>query len=131
MKRLLLLCIILSYMLAGCGTQSTYTDNGKPGQIKVFVFYDDNKNGEMDNGEAGAPVEAWIAQDISCPPASRDKETYSSADASGIALFENLKPGKYCVGLNGNYNNTTKMNQEVFVSSDLRTIVPFGIVREP
>ncbi len=128
---LLLLCIILSYMLAGCDKQPPYIDNGNPGQIKVFVFYDDNRNGAMDGGEAGVPAEVGISQDVSCPPSSRDKNTYSKADGNGIALFENLKPGKYCIGLNGNYNNTTKMNQEIFVSSDLRIVVLFGIAREP
>lgn len=130
MKRITFLRMILFLVLAGCGTQPTYTDNGNPGQIEVTVFYDDNKNGKLDSGESGAPVEAGISQDISCPPSSQDKNIYSNADANGIALFENLKPGKYCVGLNGNYSNTTKMTLEVYVSSDRRTMVSFGIARE-
>lgn len=131
MKRLILLCIILSCLLMGCGKQPTYIDNGNPGQIKVTVFYDDNRNGKLDSGETGAPVEAGISQDISCPPSNSDKNIYSNADVNGVALFEDVKPGKYCVGLNGNYSNTTRMNLEVYVSSDLRTVVSFGIAREP
>jgi uncharacterized protein (DUF2141 family) len=115
----------------GCGKQPTYTDNGNPGQIKVTVFYDDNRNGTMDRGETGAPVEVGISQDISCPPSNQYKNTYSGTDADGVALFENLEPGKYCVGLNGNYSNTTRMNLEVYVSSDLRAVVSFGIARGP
>lgn len=130
-KRLFLLYVFLTHGLAGCATKPTYTDNGHPGQIKAAVFYDDNRNGTMDGGEIGAPVEVGISQDISCPPSSQDKNTFSSADINGIALFENLKPGKYCVGLNGNYNNTTKMNLDVYVSSDLRSVVSFSIAREP
>ncbi len=61
MKRLIPLFIILICLLVGCSKQTTYTDNGNPGQIKVTVFYDDNKNGKLDSGETGAPVEAGIS----------------------------------------------------------------------
>ena len=118
-------------LLAGCEQQPTYTDNGNPGAIKATVFFDDNKNGTMDGNETGAPVEIGVSQDISCPPSSLDKNTFSRADTTGVAFIGSLKPGKYCVGLNGNYSNTTRMNLQVFVSSDLITVVAFGIVREP
>ena len=130
MKSKILLLVLFYFLLAGCKTKPTYTDNGNPGALKVTVFYDDNKNGTMDSSETGVPVEAGISQDISCPPSSSDKNTFSRTDVDSTALFENLKPGKYCVGLNGNYSNTTKATLEVYVSSDLRTIVSFGIARD-
>jgi uncharacterized protein (DUF2141 family) len=130
MKRLLTFGLLL-ILLTACGkSEPAYTDNGKPGQIKAVVFYDNNKNGTMDSGETGAPVEVAISQDISCPPASKDKNTIVSADANGIALFKDLKPGKYCVGANGNYSMTTKATQDVYVSSDLVATVMFGIVKD-
>lgn len=129
MKRLLIF-VLLFTMLAGCQSKPAYTDNGNPGQIKAVVFYDDNKNGTMDSGETGVPVEVGISQDISCPPSSLDKNTFSSMDANGGTLFKDLKPGKYCVGLNANFSMTTKLDQEVYVSSDMITTVAFGVVRD-
>jgi hypothetical protein len=119
-------------MLTACGkSEPTYTDNGNPGQIKAVVFYDNNKNGTMDNDEAVVLAKVGVSQDISCPASSLDKNTFSNTDANGVALFKDLKPGKYCVAPNGNYSMTTKATQEVYVSSDMITTVMFGIVKEP
>jgi uncharacterized protein (DUF2141 family) len=129
MKRLLVFIPAL-VMLSACSSRSTYTDSGNPGQIKAVIFYDDNKNGTMDDGETGVPARVGISQDASCPPSNRDKVTYLNTSRDGMALFANLKPGKYCVMLDGNYNLTTKLTQEVYVSSDETTTVMFGIIRE-
>jgi uncharacterized protein (DUF2141 family) len=126
----LMVFIFFFVLLTGCQSQPAFTDNGNPGQIKAVVFYDDNRNGVMDGGETGAQIEIGISQDISCPASSQDKVTNIQADANGAVIFKDLKPGKYCVNLNGNYNNTTKLTQEVYVSSDLITTVMFGIVKE-
>ena len=125
----LMVSILAFALLTGCESQPAYTDNGNPGQIQAIVFYDDNKNGTFDSGEAGAPIEVGISQDVSCPPSSLDKNTFITADADGTALIEELTPGKYCVVPNGNYSMTTKLTQEVYVSSDAVTTVMFGIVR--
>lgn len=130
MKRLLTLGLLL-ILLTACGESApAYTDNGNPGQVKAIVFYDNNKNGTMDSSETGAQVEMGISQDISCPASSKDKITIFNADANCVALMNDLKPGKYCVGLTGNYSMTTKSTQEVYVSSDLITTVMFGIVKD-
>ena len=131
MKRLLVFVLLLA-LLAGCQSQPVYTDNGNPGQIKAVVFYDDNKNGVMDSGESGIQTQASISQDVSCPPQNQQSYIIIDTDANGVGLFEELAPGKYCAGLgpNANYSMTTRMNQEVYVSSDLVTTVMFGIVRE-
>jgi hypothetical protein len=128
--RSLLVSILLLVLLTSCKSQPPYTDNGNPGQIKAVVFYDDNKNGTFDGGEAGAPVDMGISQEVSCPPSNLDKNTIIKADADGIALIEDLTPGKYCVMPGGNYSMTTKLTQEVYVSSDAVTTVLFGIVRQ-
>ncbi len=36
-------------------------------------------------------------------------------DANPIGVFKDLKPGKSCVTLIGNYEMATKMNQEIVV----------------
>jgi uncharacterized protein (DUF2141 family) len=129
MKPLLVFVLSLA-LLTGCQSQPAYTDNGNPGQIKAVVFYDDNRNGTMDSGETGAQVEVGISQDISCPPSNMDKITSVNADADGTAIITDLKPGKYCVAPTGDYRMTTKLTQELYVSSDVTTTVMFGIDRE-
>jgi hypothetical protein len=128
MRRQILICIILVLLLAGCDTtQPTYTDNGNPGQIKAVVFFDDNKNGVMDNGETGTPQRVAISQDISCTPADPE---FVSTDANGEVLFKDLTPGRYCIFIDNGYGMTTKMQLQVYVSSDMVTVVPFGTLRE-
>jgi hypothetical protein len=126
----LLAFVFFFVLLTSCQSQPAYTDNGNPGQIKAVAFYDDNRNGVMDGGETGAQIEIGISQDTSCPASSQDKVTNIPADANGTVIFKDLKPGKYCVNLNGNYSNTTKATQEIYVSSDAITTVMFGIVKE-
>jgi len=131
MKPRLLFMAILTVFLSACGgKQPAYSDNGNPGQIQVIVFYDTNKNGVQDGGESGAQVEVGISQDISCPPSSLDKNTFSSTDGNGMTAFTGLKPGRYCAGLNGNYSMTTKETIDVYVSSDQVETIHFGIVQE-
>jgi len=126
-----LVVALLVVVLSACGgNQPAYTDNGNPGQIKVTVFYDDNKNGRQGGNETGAQVEVGISQDVSCPASSLDKNTFASTNGNGITVFSDLKPGRYCLGLNGNYSMTTKSTVEVYVSSDQVATIHFGIVRE-
>ena len=131
MRRLLMRGVLL-VLLTACGNREpAFTDNGNPGQIKVVVFYDDNKNGAMDTGETSAQVEVGISQEVSCPAGSLDKVTPMTTDKNGEAVFDNLKPGKYCVApILGSLSMTTKYTQEVYVSSDVVTTVLFGIVKE-
>ena len=129
MKRFLIFGLML-VLLTACGeSEPPYTDNGNPGQIKAIFFYDDNKNGKMDEGEAGVQAQSivGIAQEISCPPTSTP--TYVDSDANGAYEFIDLKPGKYCLYLNNGYTPVTKMTQEVYVSSDKITTVYFGLSR--
>jgi hypothetical protein len=95
-----------------------------------MVFYDDNRNGVMDKGETGAQAEVGISQEISCPASNEEGVTKIETDVDGVALFKDLKPGKYCVVPYANPKMTTKFTQEVYVSSDMITTVLFGIVRE-
>jgi uncharacterized protein (DUF2141 family) len=129
MKRLFLLFVFLSALLAGCENQPPFADNGNPGTIKVIAFYDDNQNGVLDAGEAGAVAKVGLSQDVSCPPTSRDKMTIVDTDAEGIGWFGDLKPGQYCISMAENQSMTTKITRQVFVSSDQETVVVFGIVK--
>ena len=126
MKRLLFFVLLLTF-LNGCASQPLNTDTGKPGQIKVVVFYDDNKNGVMDAGESGAQSRVAISQELSCPPAG--DPNWVDTDPSGIHVFQDLKPGKYCVFPLGAVSYTTKMTQEAYVSSDQVATVAFGMER--
>lgn len=117
-------------LLTGCQSEATYTDNGNPGQIKAVVFSDDNRNAVMDNSETGVRAKVGISQEISCPASNEDAVTKIDTDMDGVALFKDLKPGKYCVVPYANPKMTTKFTQEVYVSSDLITTVLFGVVRE-
>jgi hypothetical protein len=128
MKRLSVLVLTL-VLLTACGESAPpYTDNGNPGQIKAFFFYDDNKNGIMDNGEEG--VQAQLIggiSGVSCPPG--EKPSFTDSDANGVIEFKNLQPGRYCVNLNNGFMPVTKLGQEVYVSSDMVTTVYFGLAR--
>jgi hypothetical protein len=127
MKSFLVIVLALA-LLAGCQSQPPYTDNGNPGQIKVVAFYDANKNGAMDSGETGAQARFAISQEVSCPPSGTP--SYAETDTTGVLLFKDLKPGRYCVFIDNGFMITTKMTQEVYVSSDLVTTVMFGMVKE-
>jgi uncharacterized protein (DUF2141 family) len=121
---------LLLVLLPACSSQPVFVDNGNPGQIKVFVYYDDNQNGAIDTDETGAQTKLGISQDISCPPASQEKITSITTNVDGVGLFEDLKPGKYCVlPFSNGQSMTTKMTQEVYVSSDQELVVMFGVVR--
>jgi uncharacterized protein (DUF2141 family) len=127
MNRLLVFVLTL-VLITACGqSEPPFIDNGKPGQIKVTVFYDDNSNGIMDTGESGAPQRIQITQEASCisnPP------NFVPTDPNGIILFSELEPGQYCVAIANGYGMTTKMNYQVYVSSDMVTMVYFGVIKE-
>ncbi|MEP7134869.1 MAG: SdrD B-like domain-containing protein [Chloroflexota bacterium] len=127
MKRLVIFGLIL-VLLTACGkSEPPYTDNGHPGQIKAVVFFDDNKNGTMDNNEAGAPQRVATTREVTCTPA---QPNFVPTDANGEVLFKDLKPGKYCVFIDNGYGMTTPIQLQVYVSSDLVTTVMFGVVKE-
>jgi hypothetical protein len=129
MKSLMVFVLSL-VLLTSCQSQPPYTDNGNLGQIKAVIFYDSDRNGVMDGSESGAQIELGISQDISCPPSRDEAITPIVADVNGVVLFQELKPGKYCIHPIGNFGMTTKQNQEVYVSSDQTTTVLFGIVKD-
>jgi hypothetical protein len=129
MKRLLVFVLALVFLTACGEKEPPFTDNGNPGQIKAIFFFDDNKNGQQDDGETGVQAQSivGIAQEISCPPTSTP--SYVDTDANGVYEFKDLKPGKYCLYLNNGFTPVTKLTQEVYVSSDVVTTVYFGLGR--
>ncbi len=126
MKRSLVFGLIL-VLLTACGeSEPQFTDNGNPGQIKVIVFIDANSNGSMEAGEAGTASRVAISQEVSCPPTS--DPNWLDTDSNGIYTYQELQPGKYCVFFESNgLPATTKLTQEVFVSSEQMTTAHFGI----
>ena len=125
MKRLLVFASFL-VLLTACGeSEPQFTDNGNPGQIQAIVFYDENRNGKMDTNELGIPAKVAITQEISCPPVG--DPTWRDTDPTGVHIFIDLKPGKYCVvSFSNGLAMTTKLTPEVYVSSDMVTTVYFG-----
>lgn len=127
--KLLPVFILILVLITACGESAPpFTDNGNPGQIRAVFFYDDNKNGVMDNEEEG--VQARLIggiSDVSCPPG--EKPSFTDSDANGVIEFKNLQPGRYCVNLNNGFTPVTKLGQEVYVSSDMVTVVYFGLAR--
>ena len=127
----LLTSLFFLALLTACNSQATFVDNGNPGQIKVVVYYDDNQNSKFDADETGTQAEFGISQDISCPPTSLDKITAIMTNVNGVGLFKDLEPGKYCVApFSNSLSMTTKMTQEVYVSSDQELVVMFGVIRQ-
>jgi uncharacterized protein (DUF2141 family) len=116
MKRLLVFGFFVALLAACAKSSPPYTDNGNPGQIKVIVFVDSNQNGVLDGNEKGSQVKTAIMQEISCPGTSQP--AWQESDANGLYTFKDLKPGKYCVMIDTDRSITSKMTQEVYVSSD-------------
>jgi len=130
MKRLLVFVLML-VLLTTCGeSEPSFTDNGNPGHIKAVVFFDENQNGIMDDEDIGAPsIRLALADQVGCT-SSTGSLNFVPTDADGVVNFSDLKPGRYCVGIDNGYKTTTKLNLDAYVSSDVVTTVMFGIVRE-
>lgn len=122
--------VLLAVVLASCAKAPTITDNGNPGQIKVIVFYDTNRNGKLDSGETGPQIRVGVSQDVSCPASTDNLISWTPTDANGVTTIKDLKPGKYCVGVDGNIGATTALTVNVYLSSDQEAVVVFGLVKE-
>jgi hypothetical protein len=132
MKKLFVFWVIIFVLLTGCRStgqsQQLITDNGKPGQIQVTLFIDQNNNGSKDAGEGGASDRVLISQDTTCPPTHQESITYLYPDAEGILLIDNLKPGTYCVSYSGDNAVTTRISNLINVSSEQVSQVKFGVI---
>ena len=129
MKKIFAL-LVFALVISACSTKPEIIDNGNPGQIKVFVFLDANRNGVKDPGEPGVVDQVSISQDISCPAGNIDKVTIAETNSDGETLYEDLQPGIYCVAYMGGKSVTTKLTVEVSLSSDQIAQVAFGLPAE-
>ena len=119
--------MVLALLISACSAEPEIFDNGNPGQIKVSVFLDENRNGVKDQGEPGVVDQVGISQDISCPAGSLDKVTIAETNTEGETLYDELQPGIYCVAYLGGKSVTTKLTVEVSLSSDQIAQVAFGL----
>jgi hypothetical protein len=117
-------------ILAACSQKPEIVDNGQPGQIRVVVFQDDNRNGVKDSEETGLADRVGLGQGVSCPTQNIDEIMVVETDPSGEALYQGLKPGTYCVMYMGSAGVTTKLTVEVYLSSEQQAVVGFGLVGE-
>lgn len=113
--------------LLGCSTEPEFTDTGQPGQIKVVVFLDGNRNQVKDTGESGLVERVGGSQEISCPAGDKDNVSISETDPTGEIVYANLDPGIYCVAYYGSKGVTTQLTQEIPVNSGQETVVVIGI----
>lgn len=130
-KTSLLVVLLILLLLTACSSspEPTITDNGNPGQIVLVVYLDENRNRVRDEGEVALSGEqVGISQDISCPAGDSKKVTPAITDANGEALFDNLAPGKYCAGYSGTKGLTTKITVDIYLSSDQKAVVSWGVV---
>ena len=125
-----ILAVLLAvYLLAGCASQAPQAvDNGKPGQIEVFIYQDGNANGRFDVGEAGRMDDIAKPEMTSCSASSQHEPVRAQTDEKGVALFSDLKAGRYCVSYLGKETTTTKLQVDVLVNSELTARVEFGIM---
>jgi uncharacterized protein (DUF2141 family) len=132
MKKSLLVVFIVCtlFIIAGCTASQEYTDNGLPGQIKITVYYDENQNKVMDQGEPGLTDEVSISQDISCLAGKEEALTRAVTDGNGSTVFKDLKPGRYCVAYMGNKITTTRLTVEVSLSSEQVAQVNFELAEK-
>ena len=129
MKKIIAL-LFFALLIAACSAKPEIIDNGNPGQIKVFVFQDENRNGVKDQGEPGVVDKVGISQDISCPASSMDKVTTAETNTDGETTYVDLQPGIYCVAYLGSKGVTTKLTVEVNLSSEQVAQVAFGLPAE-
>jgi hypothetical protein len=126
MKKTLLTGFIMLFLVA-CSAAPEIVDNGKPGQIKVILFQDDNRNQVKDKEEVGVVDLVGISQEVSCPPSNTKMIIETETDPNGESLYSDLTPGIYCVMYTGRSGTTTKLTVEVHLSSEQEIVVPFGL----
>jgi uncharacterized protein (DUF2141 family) len=120
--------MVFVLLITACTPKPEIIDNGNPGQIKVSVFLDENRNGVKDPGEPGVVDQVGLSHDKSCP--AIDKETIVETNTSGETIFDDLPPGIYCVAFLGDKGVTTKLNADVYLSSEQVAQVAFGLVAD-
>lgn len=76
MKQIFSFFLLLG-LLPACRSQPAFVDNGNPGQIKVFVYYDDNQNSAMDTDETGARPSLAFPRIFPALPLARKKSLRS------------------------------------------------------
>lgn len=121
--------ILLLVLLTACGTsEPEIVDNGQPGSILVVVFDDVNHNKVKDEGEKGVSADVWIVQGVTCASSiPKDGRFITKTDENGESLYSNLTPERYCVAYLGSNSTTTKLNQTVYLDSDEKAVVSFGV----
>lgn len=131
MRHLMLVSLLLT-LITGC-TQSApeIKDTGEPGVIKAFIFLDNNHNGAFDAGEEKLQGKVYYSQQISCPPGDASKLTIQSTGSDDVVRFDRLKPGTYCIGMYGNFSQTTPSVRQISLSSNQEVVVAFGLIEKP
>jgi hypothetical protein len=128
MNKILLVTILLLLPTSCSPSEPEFVDNGQPGQIKVLVFLDTNRNGTRESDETSLQEQVGLSQDVSCPAQSRELVTFLTPNSNGEAIYEALEPGKYCISYHGEMLPTTKLAFEVILSSDQELVAYLGLM---
>lgn len=128
MRKIYLLIFVL--LLVGCSSKENFVDNGNPGTIRVVVYNDLNGNEIKDEGEQIGGELVGISQDNSCPASDISKVATKESDENGEAIFDDLKPGEYCVMYMDTAPARTALTYEVALSSEEVRSIGFAIIRE-
>lgn len=128
MKRLIIVMAMLLVMVS-CGSQEPEIfDNGKPGQITVRVFNDQNKNHVWDEGEPGVVDQVSVVQGSHCPTGKpREELLILTTNVDGLAVFSNLAAGRYCISYMGTKVSTTAVSGWAYLDSEEESEVHFGL----
>lgn len=131
MKKLVIGLGILIF-LAGCGSpEPEIFDNGKPGQITVRIYNDQNKNHVWDEGETGVVDQVSVVQGSHCPTGKpREDRLIQTTGGDGLAVFSNLAAGRYCISYLGTKVSTTAVSGWAYLDSEEESEVHFGVLAD-
>ena len=120
--------LLLVIFMTGCSPKPEMIDTGSPGLIMVVTFVDENRNGTYEKNEPTISDRVGISQDVSCPAGNMETVSEAETNLDGEAVFDDLKPGTYCVMYLGSKASTTKLTSEINLSSEQQFRVEFGLL---
>lgn len=125
--------LLLVWLVVGCGGTSpaptvpsaSNTAQG-PGRVRVLAFDDLNGDGKRDVNEPGIQAQIGLAKGTSCPSVTDLVKAKTGTD--GTYIFNDVKPGAYCVGLFESLAMTSPGTVPIFVKAGQESPVQFAIL---
>jgi hypothetical protein len=131
MKKLVIGLGLLLFLAACSAPEPEIFDNGKPGQITVRIYNDQNKNHVWDEGEPGVVDQVSVGQGSYCPTGKpREERLIQTTGGDGLAVFSNLAAGRYCISYMGTKVSTTAVSGWAYLDSEEESEVHFGVLAD-